>query len=224
MIGELIMLPVRIGVRATRLWLRAAEETVTVATSVTGRVIAATTGRSCDASARGGSATAPAPESRAGASARAGFSPSAPGTSASVSSAELDTSARPSTSRAPAERRGAGAAATPDGSPARAAPSPGTPDRAPEPAPPHVSSEPALVEEFAEPGAEEGAGAEVHIDAPWDGYDHMNAKQVIARLGDASPAELAAVQLYENSKRRRQTILNAVQRELRSNGGSSRSR
>jgi hypothetical protein len=52
----------------------------------------------------------------------------------------------------------------------------------------------------------------------------MNAKQVIARLNSATPAALAAVQLYENRHRRRQTILNAVQRELRSaNGSGSRS-
>jgi hypothetical protein len=52
----------------------------------------------------------------------------------------------------------------------------------------------------------------------------MNAKRVIARLGSASTAELAAVQLYESGTRGRQTILNAVDRELRStNGSGSRS-
>jgi hypothetical protein len=87
---------------------------------------------------------------------------------------------------------------------------------------PHVSEQAELVEERAEPGAEEGAGAEIHVDEPWEGYAEMNAKQVIARLAAATPAELAAVQLYETSSRRRQTILNAVKRELRSpNGGSS---
>jgi len=80
------------------------------------------------------------------------------------------------------------------------------------------------VEEFAEPGAEEGAGAEVHINEPWEGYARLNAKQVLARLSTATPAELATVQLYESGHRRRQTILNAVQRQLRSaNGRSSRS-
>src|SRR5436309_12999438 len=33
--------------------------------------------------------------------------------------------------------------------------------------PAHVSEEPVVVEEFAEPGAEEGAGASVTVDEPW---------------------------------------------------------
>jgi hypothetical protein len=87
-----------------------------------------------------------------------------------------------------------------------------------------VSEEPELVEELAEPGAEDGAGAEVRVEPPWEGYEQMNAKQVIARLGSASTAELAAVQLYEGGNRGRRTILNAVQRELRgANGRSSQS-
>jgi hypothetical protein len=87
-----------------------------------------------------------------------------------------------------------------------------------------VSEEPTLVEELAEPGAEDGAGAEIRVDEPWEGYARMNAKQVLARLNSATPAALAAVQLYEGRHRRRQTILNAVQRELRSaNGSGSRS-
>ncbi len=87
--------------------------------------------------------------------------------------------------------------------------------------PVHVSEEPTLVEAFAEPGAEDGAGAEVHIDEPWEGYGRMGAKEIVSRLSGATPAELAAVQLYESSHRGRQTILNAVQRELRSSNGRS---
>jgi hypothetical protein len=92
-------------------------------------------------------------------------------------------------------------------------------DAEPAPPPAHVSEEPAIVEEFAEPGAEEGAGAEVHIAAPWDGYDEMNAKNVIARLAHATDAELAAVQLYEAAGRGRESVLAAVERELRSKTG-----
>ncbi len=96
----------------------------------------------------------------------------------------------------------------------------GTPAETAEPA--HVSEEAELVEEFAEPGAEEGAGVEVRIDEPWPGYAQMNAQEVIARVNGASAAELAAVQLYENSNRRRQTVISAVQRQLRTiNGGGS---
>jgi hypothetical protein len=86
-----------------------------------------------------------------------------------------------------------------------------------------VSEEPELVAEFAEPGVEDGAGPELHIREPWDGYRDMSARQVTARLGDASAAELAAVQLFESSTRSRQTILSAVARQLRSaNGNGSR--
>jgi hypothetical protein len=86
--------------------------------------------------------------------------------------------------------------------------------------PAHVSEEPELVDEFAEPGAEDGAGAEIHVREPWEGYRHMNARDVTARLSGASPAELAAVQLYESSTRGRQTILSAVTRQLRSATGN----
>jgi hypothetical protein len=48
----------------------------------------------------------------------------------------------------------------------------------------------------------------------------MSARDVIARLADATPAELAAVSLYETGNRSRQTVLEAVQRQLRTaNGG-----
>jgi hypothetical protein len=43
----------------------------------------------------------------------------------------------------------------------------------------------------------------------------MNVRDVVARLGGAPAAEVAAVQLYETANRRRQTVLQAVQRELR---------
>lgn len=86
--------------------------------------------------------------------------------------------------------------------------------------PRHVSEQPELVEERSEPGAEDGVGAEVHIREPWDGYEQATAKEVIARLQTASRAELAAVQLYERGRRGRQTVLAAVERELRTANGS----
>jgi len=186
MVGELITLPFRIGVRATQLWLRAAEETVALAIGATGRLIELATARGSN-----GDVTArPRGE---------------------VGMVELRTAPQPT---------GAAASApAPARRPSRRPSSRPEPPRPPEPV--HVSSEPTLVEELAEPGAEDGVGAEVHVDPPWDGYQRMNAKQVIARLGSATPAELAAVQLYESSHRRRQTILNAVQRQLRRNGRSS---
>ena len=96
--------------------------------------------------------------------------------------------------------------------PARAAPA-----RAPEPLPPqtaHVSSEPELVGEFAEPSAEDGAGAEVHIGEPWPGYRHLKARDVIARLPGASREELAAVELFERAHANRKSVVAAAQRAL----------
>ncbi len=83
-----------------------------------------------------------------------------------------------------------------------------------------MSEEPEPVQEFAEPGAENGAGPELHIREPWDGYRDMSAREVTARLGDASAAELAAIQLFESSTRSRQTILSAVARQLRNASGN----
>ena len=43
----------------------------------------------------------------------------------------------------------------------------------------------------------------------------MSARDVIARAGRASAAELAAVRLYEARHRSRQTVLAAVDRQLK---------
>ena len=86
--------------------------------------------------------------------------------------------------------------------------------------PAHVSEEPELVREEAEPGAEDGAGAAVTVLEPWPGYAGMNASEIIARTEQANPAELAAVRLYEARHRSRQTVLAAVDRQLKlGNGG-----
>jgi hypothetical protein len=196
MVGELITLPVRIGVRATELWLRAAEQTLGVAANADGRLIDAAIPRASASPDAGGRQT-----------------PSTPGTTASAAATQ-----------APAREPAA------TGRPASAPTAQAAPSAPPAPPPaealdtlvgggPHVSEEPELVEEFAEPGAEDGAGAEIHVDEPWDGYRQMNAKEVVARLAAATPAELAAVQLYEGGNRGRQTILAAAQRALRSANG-----
>ena len=53
--------------------------------------------------------------------------------------------------------------------------------------PDHVDEEAVLVAEVAEEGAEDGAGAELHVEAPWDGYDEMTAADIRDRLAAASP-------------------------------------
>ncbi len=79
----------------------------------------------------------------------------------------------------------------------------------------HVSEEPELVEEVAEPGAEEGAGAELRIAEPWEGYRAMKAADIIERLAGASREELAAVELYELSGRNRKSVVAAAQQALK---------
>jgi hypothetical protein len=72
-----------------------------------------------------------------------------------------------------------------------------------------------LVAESAEEGAEDGAGAELHVDPPWDGYDRMTAADIRDRLGAASAIEAAAVELYESTHKSRRTVLDAAERALR---------
>jgi hypothetical protein len=81
--------------------------------------------------------------------------------------------------------------------------------------PDHVDEEPVLVAEAAEAGAEDGAGPELHIDPPWEGYDRMTAADIRDRLGAATPAEAAAVELYEAAGKSRRSVLDAAERALR---------
>jgi hypothetical protein len=85
------------------------------------------------------------------------------------------------------------------------------PEAEPE-APTHIDTEPELVAEFAEPGAEEGAGPEIHVAEPWDGYKQMRVVDIRERVAIAEAAELAIVQLYEGSHRNRRSVLDAVER------------
>jgi hypothetical protein len=78
---------------------------------------------------------------------------------------------------------------------------------APEPAPAHVDSEPALAYES---GPADDVGAEVHVDAPWDGYDRMRAADIVARLRAADPATRAVVRLYEQQGKARSSVLAAT--------------
>jgi hypothetical protein len=86
------------------------------------------------------------------------------------------------------------------------------------PAPPGpeepVSEEPVLVAEVADAGAEEGAGPEIEVAEPWPGYDRMKAAEVVTRLEQASPAELAVTQLHERANKHRRSVLEAAERRL----------
>jgi hypothetical protein len=79
----------------------------------------------------------------------------------------------------------------------------------------HVDEGTVLVAEVAEPGAEEGAGAQLEVEEPWDGYDRMKADEIVERLSTASREEVAAVQLYEAVNSSRSTVLEAGEKRLR---------
>jgi hypothetical protein len=81
--------------------------------------------------------------------------------------------------------------------------------------PAHIDTRDELVEEVAEPGAEDGAGAQVRIAEPWEGYRDLRAAEIVERIRTASPEELAAVELFELAGRGRQTVISAAQSELR---------
>jgi hypothetical protein len=74
-------------------------------------------------------------------------------------------------------------------------------------APAHVDAEPALAYE-AGPAAD--VGAEVHVDAPWDGYDRMRAADIVDRLRVADEATRAVVRLYEAQGKARSSVLAAT--------------
>jgi hypothetical protein len=82
--------------------------------------------------------------------------------------------------------------------------------------PDHVDEEVVLVAETAEEGAEDGAGAELHVDPPWDGYDAMTAPEIRDRLAAADAVVAAAVDLYETTHKSRRTVLEAAERALKS--------
>jgi hypothetical protein len=80
--------------------------------------------------------------------------------------------------------------------------------------PDHVDEEVVLVAEVAEAGAEDGAGPELTVEAPWDGYDEMTAADIRDRLAAATPVEAAAVELYESTHKNRRTVIDAAARTL----------
>ena len=192
MVHEVITPPLRIGADAARGGWRVVGRAITLGLSVTERLIDAAFPRS------DGAAGAPHP-AEASNSAAAAPAPSAD---------------EPAPTATPSPTSMAAAPATPPATPP-AAPEAPIVAAAPAPTPAHVSRDARHVEAFADPGAEDGPGASVHIEEPWRGYGRMTANDIIARLTSASREELAAVALYERAHRDRQTVLAAAERELR---------
>jgi hypothetical protein len=79
---------------------------------------------------------------------------------------------------------------------------------------PHVDEEAVLVAEFADAGAENGAGAQVHVEEPWHEYRVMKALEIIDRVVAEREDVLTLVLLYERAHRNRRTVLAAAEREL----------
>ena len=188
MVQELIRPPLRIGATTARGGLRVVGRAITLGLSATEWLIDAAIPR------RGGAAGAP---HRAEGSSGAAAAPPPSGD-------------QPASAATPSPSSMAPVPPTPP-----VAPEPPTVAAAPAPPPAHVSRDARHVEAFADPGAEDGPGASVHIEEPWRGYGHMTANDIIARLTSASREELAAVALYERAHRDRQTVLAAAERELR---------
>ena len=95
-----------------------------------------------------------------------------------------------------------------------AAADPAPPDAAPATTDAHVSREAVLVAESADDGAADGAGAQLRIGEPWEGYGQLTAKEVNDRLAAATPESLAVARLYEAANRNRVTVLKEIDRRL----------
>ncbi len=199
MVGRLITFPLRVSVRGAQLWFRAAEEVAGRATLGAMRVVSVFT--------RDGDGSSPSPAPPQARPQRPQREQSSPPRDPRAQAASTEPPPPPPVSADEAAERI-------DRSREEATPQPSPPE------PTHVSEEATLVREEAEPGAEDGAGAAITVQEPWEGYARMSARDVIARLDGATAAELAAVSLYETGNRSRQTVLEAVQRQLRTaNGG-----
>jgi hypothetical protein len=119
-----------------------------------------------------------------------------------------------------ARREPAPAGPTVEPAPRPATPPPVAPGEQPTdddtgPEPRHVDEQATVVAEFAEAGAEEGAGAQVGLAEPWDGYDGMHVDELLPRLSDATSETLAAVVLYERSRRGRASVVEEAELQLR---------
>ena len=117
----------------------------------------------------------------------------------------------PAPGRPPSPEPSAGAAPGP--TPAAAA-QPAAPEAEVETADDHVSREAVLVAESADAGAGNGAGAQIRVDEPWEGYGKLTAKEVNDRLATASPESLTVARLYEAAHRNRVTVLREIDRRL----------
>jgi hypothetical protein len=52
--------------------------------------------------------------------------------------------------------------------------------------------------------------ATIHVDAPWPGYEKMKAPEIVARVKESDAATKAVVRLYEQTHKKRKSILDAT--------------
>lgn len=79
----------------------------------------------------------------------------------------------------------------------------------------HVEAEVELVAESADVEATEPPGPTIHVDEPWEGYRRMKVSEITAQLEGQPPEVLAAVELYEQTHRKRRGVLDAVRSATR---------
>jgi hypothetical protein len=236
MLGSLITRPLRIATRSAQITLHGAHQAIEIAEGVMGLVAAKVFGQ--DAHRQDGRPGAPTePPVWTGPAASSTSSPGdRPARAATAPRHRAASGRRAGPSAAPAPTDSTETPPTPTG-PAEAPPAPADDDSGAgedirdvqsvaeivnaEPAEPpmpeaqHISEEPELVEEVADPGAEYGAGAQLRIAEPWDGYRTLKAADVIDRLSSVSAEVLVAVELYEQAGRNRKSVVAAAQRALK---------
>jgi hypothetical protein len=205
---KLVTFPVRVGVEAARFALR-----VTARLAGSAIDLARSRSRSDDGAQSSGRASAPGGPARP----KPSSSPSPPRRRAP--------SPDPRTARAAERAASNGPPATPPAPPSPP-PAPATPPTPPAEQPDTplsreqaaaktIDDTPEVVAERADRGAEDGAGAQLDIEPPWEGYDEMTAAQVGERLAEADAAAVAIVELYERGHKKRATVLAAATRRLR---------
>ena len=73
--------------------------------------------------------------------------------------------------------------------------------------------------ESADAGAADGAGAQIRVGEPWNGYGSLTAREIIDRLAAATAETLAVARLYETTHRNRVTVIREIDRRLAIAGG-----
>jgi hypothetical protein len=202
---SLITLPIRVGLRGAELGLRVGQAVAERGIHLVGEILAPT-------------ARKPMPDrSREAGADRPGEAEAAPARHRSPSSGGDPRSAAQPPEESVAEEEAVAELRELRDTPAKPPPPP--PPPSPTPPPPaasvHLADEDEVIEEVAEPGAEDGAGAQIHVAEPWEGYAQLKAADVVGQLEGRDNAELAAIELYELSHRQRQTVIDAVKKALR---------